>query len=555
MSKECFLRSVEGLHPDIVLKDGVALELGRGPVTKIKEARCSRKQVSLISHLDLCTVECTQMGGNPSKVGGRVLKMGSSATLRHREVLELLSGQYKYSVIFNPPPPPIAKTEKGEENGLKRAEDKHLKRKLSHDSSTAESRSPKRTLTGRSDSSDHPFWFTPETPKSIQSKGSFNWMTAYEGRLLTMRTEKVDDSEKIAAFDLDGTIIGTKSGKVFAVDKNDWKIFLSEVPGKLKSLVSQGFKVVFITNQAGIAKGKLKQEDFQEKVERIISRLGVPVQVVCSTSEGGFFRKPRTGIWRWLAAVGNGGRSIDMSESFYCGDAAGRTAEWNFNPKTKKDFSCSDRLFATNNGLKFYTPEEFFMNKAPTPNFTMPGFDPKQDFSGLHLLQPETEALISKHQEMVILVGIQGSGKSHVARKLESEGYIVASNDRSGGKDKSLRIAREGLSSGKKVVVDNTHRDVDSRKDYIKLANEASVPVRCFMMKTSHEHARHNNIYRELIDPSHTKIKEMLFNSYRSRFEAPTLAEGFSSLVEVNFVPSFKDDQHRNLYQSYLLEK
>ena len=87
-----------------------------------------------------------------------------------------------------------------------------------------------------------------------------------------------------------------------------------------------------------------------------------------------------------------------MSESFYCGDAAGRTAEWNFNPKTKKDFSCSDRLFATNNGLKFYTPEEFFMNKAPTPNFTMPGFDPKQDFSGLHLLEPETEALISKHQ-------------------------------------------------------------------------------------------------------------------------------------------------------------
>ena len=38
---------------------------------------------------------------------------------------------------------------------------------------------------------------------------------------------------------------------------------MSEVPGKLKSLVSQGFKVVFITNQAGIAKGKLKQEDFQ----------------------------------------------------------------------------------------------------------------------------------------------------------------------------------------------------------------------------------------------------------------------------------------------------
>merc|ERR1719383_360966 len=184
----------------------------------------------------------------------------------------------------------------------------------------------------------------------------------------------------------------------------------------------------------------------------------------------------------------------------------------------------------------------------------MPGFDPKQDFSDLPLLKPESETLISKHQEMILLVGIQGSGKSHITRKLESRGYIVASNDRSGGKEKSLRIAREGLSSRKSVVVDNTHRDIDSRKDYIKLAKEAGVPVRCFLMTTSHDHARHNNIYRELTDPSHTKIKEMLFNSYRSKFEKPTLAEGFSALVEVNFVPSFKDEQHRNLYQSYLLE-
>ena len=34
-------------------------------------------------------------------------------------------------------------------------------------------------------------------------------------------------------------------------------------------------------------------------------------------------------------------------------------------------------------------------------------------------------------------------------------------------------------------------------------------------MSTSHDHARHNNIYRELTDPSHTRIKEPLFNHYR----------------------------------------
>ena len=59
---------------------------------------------------------------------------------------------------------------------------------------------------------------------------------------------------------------------------------------------------------------------------------------------------------------------------------------------------------------------------------------------------------------MILLVGIQGSGKSHISLELEKAGYVVASNDRSGGKEKTLRVAKEGLNSGKKVVVVNTHR-------------------------------------------------------------------------------------------------
>lgn len=53
----------------------------------------------------------------------------------------------------------------------------------------------------------------------------------------------------------------------------------------------------------------------------------------------------------------NGGVEIDLAESMYVGDAAGRPAEG----KKKKDFSCSDRLFALNIGVKFLTPEEHFL--------------------------------------------------------------------------------------------------------------------------------------------------------------------------------------------------
>ena len=48
---------------------------------------------------------------------------------------------------------------------------------------------------------------------------------------------------------------------------------------------------------------------------------------------------------------------LDYKNSFYVGDAAGR-----LKTKTnKKDFACSDRMFALNANLKFYTPEEFFI--------------------------------------------------------------------------------------------------------------------------------------------------------------------------------------------------
>lgn len=51
-----------------------------------------------------------------------------------------------------------------------------------------------------------------------------------------------------------------------------------------------------------------------------------------------------------------------MDESFYCGDAAGRLANWA--PGKKKDHSMADKLLAENLGLKFYTPEQFFLGHS-----------------------------------------------------------------------------------------------------------------------------------------------------------------------------------------------
>ena len=137
---------------------------------------------------------------------------------------------------------------------------------------------------------------------------------------------------------------------------------------------------------------------------------------------------------------------------------------------------------------------------------------------------------------------------------MEEEGVVVASNDISGGKEKTLRVVESALINGKSVVVDNTHVDKQSRKSYIDLGLKYDVKVRALVMKTTHDHARHNNLFREITDSSHARIKEPLFNQYRARHEPPSLDEGFSEIIKVNFVPKFENDLLKNLYFLYLLE-
>ena len=54
---------------------------------------------------------------------------------------------------------------------------------------------------------------------------------------------------------------------------------------------------------------------------------------------------------------------------------------------------------------------------------------------------PETATLYSMDQEVILMVGIQGSGKSFIAdHYLKRANYEVVSNDKSGGRDKVLYV-------------------------------------------------------------------------------------------------------------------
>lgn len=377
-----------------------------------------------------------------------------------------------------------------------------------------------------------------------------NWTSIENNKCLVFTSKNVLASEKIAAYDMDNTLIKTVSGNVFPKSIDDWQLNMPDVAVKLKKLNENGFKIVVFTNQAGIEGKRVTIDDVKKKIKMIQQRIDVPMQFFIATGST-IYRKPRTGMWKLLEERFNDGVKIDISASFYCGDAAGRPE--NKIVKRKKDHSCADRLFAMNLNLNFYTPEEHFL-RMNSSLWTRPEFNPKSISETMSLLEPQDAKLKLNEQELIILVGFPGSGKSHFC-KTHLKGYEIINRDTLNSMQKCISAIESALQKGKSCAVDNTNPDLASRRKFLDIAKNMGIKVRCFVMNTSYHHSRHNNVFRELTDSSHQKISDIVFNTYKTKYVEPKLSEGFFEIVKVNCVPNIENAEMKKLYQSYLLEK
>jgi bifunctional polynucleotide phosphatase/kinase len=154
---------------------------------------------------------------------------------------------------------------------------------------------------------------------------------------------------KIAAFDLDDTLITAATGNKWAKSATGWKWWDVSVPAKLKNLHNDGYLVVILSNQGNISlkdNPKTLQKDaaslvnFKAQVTAVLRQLDLPISVYAATESDGY-RKPRIGMWQEMLEDYDLEReeSIDLKQSFYVGDAAGRAKT----DKRRKDHACSDR--------------------------------------------------------------------------------------------------------------------------------------------------------------------------------------------------------------------
>jgi len=363
-------------------------------------------------------------------------------------------------------------------------------------------------------------------------------------------------NKKIAGFDLDDTLIRPKGKAKFPKNEDDWQFKFTFIPSKLKKLVEEGYNVVIFSNQNGFSRidskknSKVKEMQFKIKMDNIFKAMDIPISIFCAV-EKDKFRKPCKGMWNKYLEQFNK-VDIDYENSFFCGDAAGRPEGWKSN--AKKDFSDNDRKFAMNCNLKFYTPDEYFMNEKPA-TFKLSSDPNTLKDKKVSLYEPSDKELIpkDKHTEMIIFVGYPGSGKSHFAKKyIIPEGYVHINQDILKTADKCLKTTENELKLKHSVVIDNTNPSQDKRVKYIDIAKKLNIPVRCFKFETNEDISLHNNKYRQIIK-GETLIPNIAYRFYNSNYKEPTLSEGYEDILKINFIPSFDNKDQENEYYSYYI--
>ena len=153
----------------------------------------------------------------------------------------------------------------------------------------------------------------------------------------------------------------------------------------------------------------------------------------------------------------------------------------------------------------------------------------------------------------IVIIGAPGSGKSTLSNRVfAAAGYEVINMDTLGSQAKCLKLTRAALQEGKSVVVDNTNPTVATRGKYLDLARGAGAPARCIVLSTSMELALHLNHYRQLVtNGERRRVPIIAFHTYNKRYEEPTAAEGFTSVVTVALKLEFAYSADRDLFSTW----
>jgi DNA 3'-phosphatase len=280
-------------------------------------------------------------------------------------------------------------------------------------------------------------------------------------------------AKKLYMFDLDGTLLTASDGRKIALGTKI--IQLGCVGATFDRLGREGYTVAIMTNQA------LWNVETRMKIDLV--RLTWPQAWVCvATGKDSPYRKPGRALYDVLLEQ-LGWDAAAVEEVHYCGDAVGEAAVF---PPYR--WASSDWEFARAIDAEFHTPLELFLPAPPIAS------------------RPEGET------DIVLTVGVPGSGKSTTTAALAAAGYTVVA-ETSVAKTVA-KVAEVWAAGARRIVVDGTHPSGADRDAILASVDHEKVRIAW--------HIRDGRPFNAL-RPDATRVPEIAYNIYVSKFVSPMI--------------------------------
>jgi predicted kinase len=139
--------------------------------------------------------------------------------------------------------------------------------------------------------------------------------------------------------------------------------------------------------------------------------------------------------------------------------------------------------------------------------------------------------------ELILFIGLQGSGKSSFYRLRFADTHVLVSKDlwpHARRKEaRQRRYISEALAAGRPVVVDNTNPSPEVRAPLIALGHEHGARVTGYYFASDLEQCLARNAKRE----GRARVPEVGLFATAKVLRRPSLAEGFDSLYHVTLAP------------------
>jgi len=301
-------------------------------------------------------------------------------------------------------------------------------------------------------------------------------------------------SEKVAMFDLDWTLIHPTKGQRSKV--GDYYM-LPERSKKLKELKDQGYDIVIFTSWTQ----KYDLDFIRGKIDYFFTMLSTELGehfdcfVFCIVNSS--ISKPNKYTFDYYYSYYN--NNLKLDQSFYCGDAAGRThIDSLYNYPFRIDYSNVDREFANNINVEFKVPEQVF---------------------------PHEDLMIPYGcREIVLMMGMPGSGKTWISKDffVDRCGYKIVQQSFLKTYEKCIRTTEYYLNQGYSVVVDNTNPGLETRMGYVRISQRLQIPIRLiYVAEDGH------TVNSQRPDP----VPEMAYYRYYNNLVYPSTQEGYYQLI------------------------